>query len=61
MDMKIIVHVADAVENDHQSESCMIPTFPVSGLEEAYLDLKEFWVSYRTEKPYNKYPSQLSL
>ena len=32
---------------------------PWSLEKQAYLDLKEFWVSYRTEKPYNILASYL--
>ena len=60
--MKMIVHVAkaDAVENDHKS--VMIRTFALfsrsvfpielswSLVKQAYLGLKEFWLSYRTKK-----------
>ena len=67
----MIVHVAiaDAVENDHKVSHdlnfhpfFLAPFSPLSwGLvEQAYLDLKEFWLSYRT-KDNPQHPSPLSL
>ena len=69
--MKMIVHVAiaEAVENDHKVSHdlnfhpfFLAPFSPLSWslVKQAYLDLKEFSLSYRT-KNNPQHPSHLSL